>query len=172
MNLPFDYDVQITQIQHANHDGLDMVSLGDKVVHSTINGVVTYADWENRSNPKQGFGKYVEIQQDGTNNYFYFGHLSEIKVKAGDKVKICDVIGIEGSTGNSTGSHLHYCCRKNRSRGEVQKIYEIAGVPNKLGVYNDGHKPNISNIISDNKKIISETIELLNKATQNLKNIK
>ena len=54
MNLPFDFDVQITQIQHSNHDGLDMVSLGDKVVHSTINGVVTYADWENRSNPKQG----------------------------------------------------------------------------------------------------------------------
>ena len=98
--------------------------------------------------------------------------MSEIKVKAGDKVKICDVIGIEGSTGNSTGSHLHYCCRKNRSRGEVQKIYEIAGIPNKLGVYNDGHKPNISNIISDNEKIINETIELLNKAIQNLKNIK
>ena len=172
MNLPFDFDVQITQIQHSNHDGLDMVSLGDKVVHSTIKGVVTYADWENRSNPKQGFGKYVEIQQDGTNNYFYFGHLSEIKVKAGDKVKICDVIGIEGSTGNSTGSHLHYCCRKNRSRIEVQKIYEIAGVPNKLGIYNDGHKTNVSNVINDNKKIISETIELLNKAIQNLKNIK
>ena len=59
-----------------------------------------------------------------------------------------------------------------RIKNEVQKIYEIAGVPNKLGVYNDGHKPNTSNVISDNKKIINETIELLNRATQNLKNIK
>ena len=172
MNLPFDGDVQITQIQHANHDGLDMVSLGDKVVHSTVTGEVVYAEWENQNNLKQGFGKYVEIKQDGTNNYFYFGHLSEIKVKVGDKVKVCDIIGIEGNTGYSTGSHLHYCCRKNRSKNEVQKIYEIAGVPNKLGIYNDGHKPNTSNVISDNKKIINETIELLNKATQNLKHIK
>ncbi|MDE6780829.1 MAG: M23 family metallopeptidase, partial [Ruminococcus sp.] len=71
--------------------------------------------------------------------FYYFGHLSEIKVKFGDSVKITDVIGIEGNTGHSTGSHCHYCARPNFASGNAFNISEISGIPNALGVYDDGY---------------------------------
>ena len=84
------------QYKGATHDGLDLVGLDSKEVHSTVNGVVEYAGWENASNHKQGFGQYVKIRDSKTGYRFYFGHLSKINVKIGQTVKVTDVIGIEG----------------------------------------------------------------------------
>jgi murein DD-endopeptidase MepM/ murein hydrolase activator NlpD len=138
-------DFQVTQqFKGAEHDGLDLVGLHDKEVHSTVNGTVRYAGWENSNNHKQGFGQYVCVRSDADGNYYYFGHLSELKVKTGDKVKITDVIGIEGDTGYSFGSHCHYCVRKNYTKGNFLDVSEISGIPNKLGVYNDGYLDRIS----------------------------
>jgi murein DD-endopeptidase MepM/ murein hydrolase activator NlpD len=138
-------DFQVTQeFKGADHDGLDLVGLHDKEVHSTVNGTVRYAGWENSNNHKQGFGQYVCVRSDADGNYYYFGHLSELKVKTGDKVKITDVIGIEGDTGYSFGSHCHYCVRKNYAKGNFLDVSEISGIPNKLGVYNDGYLDRIS----------------------------
>jgi murein DD-endopeptidase MepM/ murein hydrolase activator NlpD len=138
-------DFQVTQqFKGAEHDGLDLVGLHDKEVHSTVNGTVRYAGWENSNNHKQGFGQYVCVRSDADGNYYYFGHLSELKVKTGDKVKITDVIGIEGDTGYSFGSHCHYCVRKNYAKGNFLDVSEISGIPNKLGVYNDGYLDRIS----------------------------
>ena len=50
-----------------------------------------------------------------------------------------DVIGIEGSTGKSTGSHCHYCARGNGSKSQIKDICAISGIPNKLGTYDDGY---------------------------------
>ena len=109
MNSPYMGNFKVTQeYKGATHDGLDLVGQDSKNIHSTVNGVVEYASWENSANHSQGFGQYVKIIDDVTGYGFYFGHLSSIKVKVGDRVKITDVIGVEGSTGNSTGSHLHY----------------------------------------------------------------
>ena len=141
MNSPYMGDFKVTQTKHANHDGLDLVGLDSKEIHATVNGVIERAGWENPSNHKQGFGLYVRIKKDGSNDRYYFGHLSETKVKVGQHVKITDVIGIEGSTGNSTGSHCHYCVRGNASKAEVKDVCSISGIPNKLGVYNDGYVP-------------------------------
>ncbi len=141
MNSPYMGDFKVTQTKHANHDGLDLVGLDSKEIHATVNGVIERAGWENPSNHKQGFGLYVRIKKDGSNDRYYFGHLSEVKVKVGDHVKITDVIGKEGSTGNSTGSHCHYCVRGNASKAEVKDVCSISGIPNKLGVYNDGYVP-------------------------------
>lgn len=113
MNSPYMGNFKVTQeYKGATHDGVDLVGQDSKNIHSTVNGVVEFAGWENPANHSQGFGQYVKIVDSATGYGFYFGHLSSIKVKAGDKVKITDVIGVEGSTGNSTGSHCHYCIRK------------------------------------------------------------
>lgn len=141
MNSPFYKRFKVTQTYKKGvHDGLDLVGLDSKDIHSTVKGVVLYAGWENVNNSKQGFGKYVKIKKDNSDLVFYFGHLSEIYVKKGDRVYITQVIGREGSTGNSTGSHCHYCCRRDGIRGNDLNISTISGIPNKLGIYDDGYR--------------------------------
>lgn len=149
MNSPYDGDFQVTQeYKGNNHDGLDLVGLDSKEIHATVNGVVHFAGWENSANHSQGFGLYVCIRAtDG--DYYYYGHLSEIKVKQGDTVKITDIIGLEGHTGytipdNEQGSHCHYCIRPQFAAGNSRNVSLISGIPNALGVYNDGHKPHTS----------------------------
>lgn len=140
MNSPYMGNFKVTQeYKGAAHDGLDIVGQESKEIHSTINGVVEFAGWENPNNHNQGFGQYVKIIDNNTGYGFYFGHMSEIKVKVGQSVKITDVIGIEGNTGNSTGSHCHYCIRKN-GKGTQIDVSVFSGIPNKIGVYNDGYK--------------------------------
>lgn len=140
MNSPYMGKFKITQAyKGSTHDGLDLVGLDSKEIHATVSGVVEYADWETSSNHSQGFGQYVKIIDDKTGYGFYYGHLSEIKVKPGQRVKVTDVIGIEGSTGYSTGSHCHYCCRKN-GRGTHVDISALSGIPNEEGkVFDDGY---------------------------------
>lgn len=139
MNSPYNGNFRVTQCFKPSHDGLDLVGLYDKEVHSTVNGVVERAGWENPNNKKQGFGIYVKIKKDNSADRYYFGHLSSLKVKVGDTVKIGQVIGIEGSTGKSTGSHCHYCVRGNSSFSQIRDVTAISGIPNKLGVYDDGY---------------------------------
>ena len=131
---------QVTQTQHSQHDGLDLSGIDSKEIHSTVSGNVVYAGWENQSDHSQGFGQYVCIKAADDGNYYYFGHLSVINVKYGDKVSITDVIGIEGSTGYSTGSHCHYCCRPQFAKGNALDISAISGIPNALGTYDDGYR--------------------------------
>ena len=85
------------------HPGSDMRAKYGTPVHATAEGVVEYAGLHRRS----GYGKLVIID----NNYgfkTYFGHLSKIKVKAGQIVKKGDVIALSGNSGLSNGPHLHY----------------------------------------------------------------
>ncbi len=149
MNSPYNGNFKVTQeYKGASHDGLDLVGIDSKEIHSTVNGVVEFAGWENSNNHSQGFGQYVKIIDNKTGYGFYFGHLSTIKVKVGQSVKITDVIGIEGNTGNSTGSHCHYCIRKN-GKGTHIDVSNYSGIPNKLGTYNDGYIPNSSTTKTD-----------------------
>lgn len=136
MNSPYKSKFKVSQIfKGSAHDGLDLVGIESKEVLSTANGVVEKAGWENPSNKKQGFGLYVRIKQENSVDKYYYGHLSEVKVTAGQTVKIGDVIGIEGSTGNSTGSHCHYCIRGNGLKSQIRDVSAISGIPNKLGIY-------------------------------------
>ncbi len=140
MNSPYMGKFRVSQqYKGDSHDGLDLVGIDSKEIHSTVNGEVVHAGWESSADHSQGFGLYVKIRQNGTNDYYYFGHLSEIKVKKGNAVKITDVIGIEGSTGRSTGSHCHYCVRKGGVKGQHRDISDISGIPNALGTYDDGY---------------------------------
>lgn len=154
MNSPYMGKFQVTQqFKGADHDGLDLVGLHDKEVHATVTGTVRYAGWENSKNHKQGFGQYVCIKSDKDGYYYYYGHMSELKVSTGDKVKVTDVIGIEGDTGYSFGSHCHYCVRKNYAKGNFLDVCEISGIPNKLGTYDDGYLDKVSGKKEDPKPV-------------------
>ena len=91
----------------AMHGGLDLVG-SDKNIVSVCNGVVVISTIiYDKSNINWQVGNYVKIQADSGDMLYYF-HLSERKVNKGEKVTAGQVIGIEGSTGYSTGSHLHF----------------------------------------------------------------
>lgn len=166
MNSPYMGLFKVTQgfrlSSNPSHDGLDLVGINSKNIHSTVNGTVIHADWENPNNHSQGFGLYVCIEFSAANNekrYAYFGHMSSVLVKKGDKVKITDVIGVEGNTGYSTGRHCHYEVRKGFYKGaEVVNICDFSGIPNEPGnTYDDGYREN-NVIIHENCKItIDET---------------
>ena len=154
MNSPYEGKFKITQTYKGSaHDGLDLVGIDSKEIHATANGKIVFAGWENAQNHKQGFGQYVVILSNG--RYYHYGHLSEIKVKVGDAVKMTQVIGVEGTTGNSTGSHCHYCVRTSMSPGTYLDICSISGIPNVLGgVYDDGYRPG-----QTQKKTVKVTLE-------------
>jgi murein DD-endopeptidase MepM/ murein hydrolase activator NlpD len=142
MNSPYEGKFNVTQrFKGSAHDGLDLVGIDSKEIHATADGKIVYAGWENPDNHYQGFGQYVVIQ-DSKGRMFHFGHLSEIRCKVGDMVKITDVIGVEGNTGHSTGSHCHYCIRTSLSPGTFLDINQISGIPNvEGGPYDDGYRP-------------------------------
>ena len=86
---------------HRMHEGQDFAGSYGSPVYGTAEGVVTYAGWEN------GYGQLVKIQHSFGIETRY-GHLSRIRVNVGDRVSRGDRIGDMGSTGRSTGNHLHY----------------------------------------------------------------
>lgn len=90
----------------AMHTGLDLRGEMGEPVHATADGIVTIAGWDG------GYGNLVEIDH-GNGLSTRFGHLSKILVKVGEHVRIGEVIGRIGSTGRSTGPHLHYETRIN-----------------------------------------------------------
>ena len=141
MNSPYCGRFQVTQqFKGSAHDGLDLVGLDSKEIHATVTGKVVYAGWENEANHKQGFGQFVGILgPDG--NYYYYGHMSELRTTTGATVNCTDIIGVEGDTGYSFGSHCHYCVRPRFAAGCYLDVCQISGIPNELGVYDDGYRP-------------------------------
>jgi murein DD-endopeptidase MepM/ murein hydrolase activator NlpD len=104
----------------AMHTGLDFrAAMGDPV-RVTANGKVVSSGWSG------GYGRMVEVDH-GNGLSTRYGHLSEINVKVGDIVKIGQVIGAVGSTGRSTGPHLHYETRIDGDAVDPQKFLR-AGV--------------------------------------------
>ena len=87
--------------RRALHSGIDFAADGGTPVLATGRGVVLRAGWAG------GYGKLVEIEHDDA-LVSRFGHLSRIAVQSGQSVEPGDVIGYVGSTGRSTGPHLHY----------------------------------------------------------------
>lgn len=83
------------------HEGLDFAAPTGTPVFATADGIVTCAE------RKGGYGNCIDISH-GYNYLTRFGHLSQILVTEGQKVKRGEMIGKVGSTGKSTGPHLHY----------------------------------------------------------------
>jgi murein DD-endopeptidase MepM/ murein hydrolase activator NlpD len=104
----------------AMHTGLDFRAATGDPVRATANGKVVSAGWAG------GYGRMVEIDH-GNGLSTRYGHLSEIGVKVGEAIKIGQVIGEVGSTGRSTGPHLHYETRIDGEAVDPQKFLR-AGV--------------------------------------------
>lgn len=85
----------------AAHYGLDMGSPLKSAVYVAAPGIVKFAGWKGK------FGKMIEIDH-GSGLKTRFGHLHKILVKKGQNVKFRDKVGLLGSSGRSTGPHLHY----------------------------------------------------------------
>lgn len=85
------------------HKGIDLKTDGSHV-YSILHGEVAQADFDAflGNHVKVRHGKYTVI----------YGHLSSLAVKNGDKVRAGSVLGISGSTGKSTGDHLHLTIKK------------------------------------------------------------
>jgi murein DD-endopeptidase MepM/ murein hydrolase activator NlpD len=88
------------------HTGIDVAVWHRTPVHATANGTVVAAGWQ------AGYGWTVEIEHEHGYSTLY-GHLSRYLVDVGDPVKKGQTIGFSGSSGNSTGPHLHYEIRLN-----------------------------------------------------------
>ena len=97
------YGWRIDPVYHTRrfHEGMDFTAPTGTDIYATGNGTVVSAGW------KQGYGNCVEINH-GFGYLTLYGHMSAIKSRVGQKVKRGDVIGLVGSTGKSTGPHLHY----------------------------------------------------------------
>src|SRR6187402_623200 len=85
----------------AMHAGIDLAAPMGTPVYATADGVVDRAEWSG------GYGNLVEIDH-GKGLQTRFGHLSRVLVHPGDRVVRGQEIALMGSTGRSTGSHLHY----------------------------------------------------------------
>lgn len=89
------------------HTGIDLVKSSDKNIYAFASGTVMFADLGKSGSGFGGFGNVVAIK-DAQGSLHCYCHLSKINVTVGQKISKGDLIGIEGSTGKSTGSHLHY----------------------------------------------------------------
>lgn len=120
MSSPFGVRTDPFNGRAAMHTGIDLRGEKGEPVHATAAGKVTHAGWEG------GYGKMVEIDHGGGLATRY-GHLSEISVKVGQTVRSGQTVGLIGSTGRSTGPHLHYETRVNNEAVNPQKFLR-AGV--------------------------------------------
>jgi murein DD-endopeptidase MepM/ murein hydrolase activator NlpD len=84
-----------------NHKGIDLAQPSGTPVYATADGVVGKAEWFS------SYGNYIQIEHGGEMQTRY-AHLSGYAIAAGEQVRKGQLIGFVGSTGRSTGPHLHY----------------------------------------------------------------
>ena len=90
------------------HTGVDFAANYGTQIYSWKSGTITFAGWSG------GYGKFIEIDhQDGTVSRY--AHCSSLAVSVGQQISTGQVIGYVGSTGNSTGNHLHFEIKVNGS---------------------------------------------------------
>jgi murein DD-endopeptidase MepM/ murein hydrolase activator NlpD len=122
MTSPFGVRMDPFEHEAAMHTGVDFRGEVGEPIHATAAGTATIAGWSG------GYGKMVEIDH-GNGLATRYGHLSEIDVSVGDAIRIGQVVGKLGSTGRSTGPHLHYETRVN---GEAVNPDKFLGAGDKL----------------------------------------
>ncbi|MFH1187505.1 MAG: M23 family metallopeptidase [bacterium] len=95
---------RITQYYSWRHHGLDIGGKTTNYIYASEDGVVSVAAY---SGWNSGYGTHIMIDHGGSKKTLY-GHLSKNFVQVGEKVKKGQVIGMMGTTGRSTGVHLHF----------------------------------------------------------------
>jgi len=85
-----------------SHTGIDISGTTGDPVYATGDGVVDSAGWNG------DYGNMVVVNHNNVGFVTRYAHLSSISVRPGDRVSRGDLVGLVGSTGRSTGSHLHF----------------------------------------------------------------
>lgn len=103
-NITSNYGTRVHPITNVtqNHDGIDFGLPYNTEVKSNVSGVVSNVGYQ-----ASGFGNYV-IVKDSSGRLHTYAHLTKANVSTGDTISVNDVLGTSGSTGLSTGPHLHY----------------------------------------------------------------
>ena len=131
------YGHRDSAIGSGYHKGIDIAANFGQNIFSPVDGVVV-----DTGNDVAGYGNYTVIRDRNGNNHL-FGHMNKpVGYGVGTRVYRNDIIGEVGSTGNSTGSHLHYEIRKNGSKYSTL----------------DPSKYNINKVNSNSMKDSSESI--------------
>lgn len=120
-----EYDRKLNKTSDGKHHGTDLVIANGQVI-SASEGVVDFAGWDNL-----GYGLLVIVKNG--NEKYYYGHLSEIHVKVGQKVNYTTQIGIQGMSGNATGIHLHF---ERRIDNVPVDSGDYMGIPRSYGTFN------------------------------------
>lgn len=97
----FGYRTDPFRGRRKRHNGIDIAGPIGTPIYATADGVVGRAQWLG------GYGRYIEIEHGG-NIQTRYGHMSRLNVAPNQRVRRGDLIGFMGSSGRSTGSHLHY----------------------------------------------------------------
>lgn len=103
-----------SRIRRSNHTGLDIAAKTGTPIKVMADGIVTNASYSG------SYGKLVKVDH-GNGVETWYAHTSKMYVKKGQKVKAGDIIAEVGSTGNSTGPHLHLEIRLNGEHINPQK---------------------------------------------------
>ena len=108
----------VESIRDHTHKGIDIAATRGTPILATASGKVSFAGWSS------GYGYLVKIDH-GSGVETYYGHCSKLYVSAGDTVEAGEQIAAVGSTGNSTGNHLHFEIRLNGKQVNPQKyVYQ------------------------------------------------
>ena len=111
------------------HTGIDLV--GDETIYATCDGVVTRTGYD------KSYGNFIVVKNDADGKYHWYCHLSKINVSVNQRVSRVSKIGVMGSTGNSTGKHLHFEIRNVSNKyADNSNPADYMGIPNKVGSYN------------------------------------
>jgi murein DD-endopeptidase MepM/ murein hydrolase activator NlpD len=106
----------MTQDFHTGHIGIDTGIKVGTPIKATMDGKVVFAGWN-----QEGYGNLVVVENGKYKTYY--AHQSELNVRTGDIVSAGTVVGLSGTTGNSTGPHLHYEVRVNGTPVDPRKYY-------------------------------------------------
>ena len=98
----------VTLKQNATHHGIDLAAAKGSNVLCYTDGVVKKVEYSNI------YGNCVSVEHNGISTFY--AHLSKISVSEGDSVMAGDTLGVIGSSGKSTGTHLHFEVIKNGER--------------------------------------------------------
>ena len=93
------------------HSGIDVAKSGGTPILATISGRVQFTGYH-----AGGYGNWVMIVCDESGKETRYAHLSRISVSTGQRISRGSVVGLTGTTGNSTGDHLHHEFRRNGNR--------------------------------------------------------
>ncbi|MBK7102093.1 MAG: M23 family metallopeptidase [Flavobacteriales bacterium] len=99
------------------HAGMDFTAKQGTPIYATGDGRVTFADYSTN-----GYGMHVVVDH-GFDYETLYAHLSELKVRNGQKVKRGDVLGLVGNSGLSSGPHLHYEVHKGGTAVDPVNFY-------------------------------------------------